>query len=289
MRRSFLTGFVAVVVVMTIAACRIADPGTDPPSQEVQVTASSTPTTLRTIPLGPRETRWIRVSIPSHLRGSNQRLVVEANDDGGRRQLDLVVYDSSGSTPLASTSGIAYFEPGLSGIGGGDIGPSATRDGEVERSVSVVGRCFGPCIARRAPTGLTQTYVRLTNRSNDSYTVPFLAWAEPFIDEGEPANDTRAGAVPVSRANPYRGAIEVLGDVDYVRFTQVGRIAFSERPGYDTNLVMQVFEADGRELTTLTPGQTVTVIDGDFAVVGSRAVAPRASVYGFYDVYYDND
>jgi hypothetical protein len=263
------------------------------PMVEVDSTTDSTES-VASLELEAGETRWIRVNIPSAQRGVDRRIVVEADDDDGRRELDLVLYEPDRVTPTASTSGAAFFRPGLQGIGGGFVGtalgagslrPLAAAP-DVDRSVSVEGFCFGPCIARRAPNSLTHVYVRITNAGNTNTTVPFYAYTEPFIDERSPENDTPQGAVSVSQTESYRGAIEVLGDVDWVRFAQPGTIVVTQREGYDVNLRIELYDQTGTFVEAYDPGEPFVVIDGDRAAIGSDPQAQRASVYGFYDVDY---
>jgi hypothetical protein len=286
MNRTFLTVLSAVVAVLVLTACQVTITPWEPPAVDVAVTASSSPTDpVANVQLAAGQTRWIQVSVPSGLRGSDMRLVVEADDDVGFRQLDLVLYSSSGSA-IASTSGIAYFMPGLSGIGQGDIGPGASAARlEVDRSVSVVGSCFGPCISRRAD--VSSVYVRITNDGTTNEVVPFYAYAEPWIDEGETANDARSGAVPVSSAGFYRGAIERLGDIDWVRFSDSGTVYFDERPGYDSNLVMTLHDVVGNQFDTIFPGESYVVFAGEYGRIASSSQSPRASTYGFYTVELD--
>jgi hypothetical protein len=279
---------VALALVGTLVACQVA---VAPPidGEVLHVTASSSSDQpVRTVSLPAAGEVWLRVAVPAHLRGSGQRLVVEADDDDGFRQLDLVLYEPDGFTPTASTSGTAYFRPGLQGIGFGDIGTSLGV--EADRSVAVVGQCFGPCISRRAPNTLTHVYVRVMNASNTAYTVPFYAYAEAFIDAGEPSNDDAAGAVPVSFASPYRGALERLGDVDWVRFTQSGTINLAERAGYNLNTRLTIFSVGPGggliEVGTIAPGQSASVFSNEYGRIRSSTTSPRASVYGFYNVFY---
>jgi hypothetical protein len=283
-----------VAVVGLLAACAQVTPS-ERPSQVVEVnstTASGEPVTSLELAAG--ETRWIRVNIPPAQRGADRRIVVEAHFDEGRRELDLVLFEPDRVTATASTSGTAFFRPGLQGIGGGFVGTALgtgslrpfTGAPDVDRSVSVEGFCFGPCIARRAPSSLTHVYARITNSGNTNTTVPFYAYTEPFIDERSPENDTSQGAVAVSTTQSYRGAIEVLGDVDWVRFEEPGTIVVTQREGYDVNLRIELYDQTDTFVEAYGPGEPFVVIDGDRAAIGSDPQAQRASVYGFYDVDY---
>lgn len=293
MKGSLSKGLAAVLALLVLTSCGVTIGPIDPPTTDRSVTSrtdSAAPVT--SVSLAPGETKVIRVSIPSAQRGVGRRLVVEFDDAGGVRQLDLVLYGSDGVTPTASTSGTAFFRPGLLGLDGGFIGtglvaPNVLGDDQVDRSVSVVGQCFGPCIARRSD--VTQVFVEVTNTSGfDNYpSVPFYAYTEPWIDEGEPQNDSLSGAVRITTTSSYRGAIERLGDVDYVRFAQSGFVAFDERPGYDVNLVLDLYSSGGVFIRSVRPGDPrFDVVANDFARIYSESPV-RASVYGFYLVYYD--
>jgi hypothetical protein len=242
------------------------------------------------------ETVVFRVNVPSDQRGTDRRLVIEVDDDEGVRQLDLVLLDPNGATATASTSGTAFFQPGRQGVGEGFIGTRLTaadarlRADVVDRAVSIIAECFGPCISRPAPGDLTHVYVEVTNVGGGSETVPFYAYTQPYLDEAEPANDSPAGAVDVSTGQPFRGAIEVIGDEDWVYFADPGTVTLTQREDYDLNIRMQVVDEDGFIVDTILPGQSATVFTGDFGVIEHDPAQPtRASVYGYYDVAYVND
>lgn len=294
MRRFVQIGSALAAAVVTLAACGgvTVGPGT-PPSADVTVVSSTNPDApVRNITIGANESVFVRIDVPSNQRGVGRRLVVEADDDGGATALDLVLYAANGVSPIASTSGTAYFRPGLQGLDGGFIGTSlATRTGRTEpgaeRSVSVVGQCFGPCISRRADVSVA--YVEIRNRSPFTDLVPFYAYTEAWIDETEPANDVRFGAPDLSPADAfYRGAIERLGDVDFVRFAADGSVTFDGRAGYDLDAVLQIVTSGGQPIQ----GERYRVGDGPFDVFAGEyarieSEAPRASVYGYYTLAYE--
>jgi hypothetical protein len=293
MNHPFAKPIAALVALLLLTSCGGVTIGpVDPPTVDREITSRTDTTSPVDITLAAGETKFIQVNVPSGQRSVERRLVVEADDDEGATQLDLVLYGPNGVTPTASTSGTAFFRPGLLGLGQGFIGTSAARQsgrdapGEVTRSVSVVGECFGPCIARTA--NVSVVYVELTNTSTFDDVVPFYAYTEEWIDPGETQNDSLAGAVAVSQADAYRGAIERLGDVDYVRFTQAGNVIFDERPGYDVNLVLDLYGPGGTFIRSVRPGAApFDVFANEYAVIRSASPS-RASVYGFYDVYYGN-
>ena len=157
------------------------------------------------------------------------------------------------------------------------------KAGDGDRSISVVGECVGPCISRRADVSVV--YVEVQNTSAFDDTTPFYAYTEPWIDEAETANDTLAGAAQVSPTDGFRGAIERRGDHDYVWFPQDGTVAFDGRPDYNVNFELDLYEADGTFVGTYGPGDDFIVLANEYALIRSDPTAPRASVYGFYDVY----
>ncbi|MBA2665953.1 MAG: hypothetical protein H0U69_02835 [Trueperaceae bacterium] len=270
--------------------------------EDADVTVDSNTNSTQSVTMldmGAGETVWVRVNVPTSQTGVGRRLVVEAADDEGAVLLDMVLYESDGTTPTASTSGTAYFRPELEGVGEGFVGtalepgaPRPLRDtgGEVERSVSVVGNCFGPCISRAAPAGLSHVYVRVTHLGFSSETVPFYAYTETFIDEEEPVNNAPSGAVSVSTTDSYRGALETLDDVDWIFFEQDGVVGLTQRPEYDVLPILVLFDANEQEIGTFGPGELIPVLAGDRGAVISDdqdPEGPRASVYGWYEVGYD--
>jgi hypothetical protein len=283
MKRSLTSGFVAMVVLLVLVACGISVGPAEPPTADRSVqTRSGLGPAQATLTMAPNETKLIRVSIPSDQRSSARRLVVEADDDDGRRQLDMVLFSGNGVTPIASTSGTAFFRPGLQGIGDGFIG---TAKGVEQLQGGIGGVCLGPCISHA--THASVYFVELRNRTTSTVSVPFYAFTEPWQTPNEPHNDGPAGAVSVPpRGDFFRGVIERVGDVDYVRFPQAGRVAFDRRANYDTQLELRLYSVTGAYIQTVRPGDDAfDVFPNEYARIGS--VGQRASVYGFYDVYYD--
>jgi hypothetical protein len=295
MQRSFLKGLAAAALVATLTACGLTFDGFDPVVPDGTVTSNTNPTAPVTqVQLAAGQTIWIQVNVPSAQRGVARRLVIEADDDGGATSLSLVLFDADGVVPLASTSGTAYFRRGLAGLDAGFVGTAlaervgrAGREAEVVRSIDIALECVGPCISRRAD--VSSVMVRLRNDGPFSDTVPFYAYTETWRDPGEIQNDSVLGRRDVSRATAYRGAIERLGDIDFVRFTQSGMVNFDQRPGYNLNLQLDLYTAGGAFLGRYSPGAPAfPVFANEYAMIRSNPSAERASVYGFYDVYYSD-
>jgi hypothetical protein len=283
MNRSLSRGFVTVVVLLMLVACGSSGGPGEPPTAVRRVeTRSGLGPPQASLTMARDESKVIRVSIPADQRSSGRRLVVEADDAGGARQLDLVLYSGNGVTPIASTSGTAFFRPGLQGIDDGFIG---TAIGVEPLQAGIGGVCLGPCISHR--TDGSVYFVELTNRTASTVSVPFYAFTESWQTPNEPQNDGPAGAVSVPpRGGFFRGVIERVGDVDFVRFPQAGWIAFDRRSGYDTRLELDLYSVTGAYIMTVRPGDDVfEVFPNEFARI--RSVGQRASVYGHYDVYYD--
>lgn len=292
--RRFVPLAAIAALTLVLAACEITiTPGPTPPAQadyEFDATASfADPVGSITVPQG--ASRTIDVQVPSSLRSSTQRLVVEIDDEGTYR-LDMVMYEPDRTTPYASTSGGAFFAPGLSGVGVGFLElPVGTR--EVSTSgIRPLPLCFGPCIARTATDSVVR--VRVTNAvGSGSLTLNVYAYVDDFLDLGEPSNDSVGNADVVDTSNGAAGVIELLGDRDYVVFPTAGTIAFSERSvgttqyDFDANLRLRVVNQDLVEQAVLMPGEDFGVQAGWIGIVFSDPASPRATVGGAHYVFYD--
>jgi len=274
----YLTDSIVITIVDPV-------PPAEPDPFDVEVTAGDSffdpPVGNIEVPAG--ATTTIKVNIPTQLRGSGQRVTVEASTDSDF--LDLVLYTDDDDAPYASTSGSAYFRPGLAGLREGFLQPALST-----QSVDVVLNCAGPCIATPAPVGQAYVVATLTNVGPSPAVVPLYTYVEPLIDTSEPDNDLLDGAPVISLSSvPFRGAIELLGDHDFVWFADSGNVQFDERLGYDVDLVMDLFEVDGHIWTTIRPGDSRFVFANEYGRVRSDPLAPRASAFGYYTVGYEED
>lgn len=290
-----LRSFAALAALaMVLAACQvtITDGKTPLAQADYEFSASSSfanPVGSIVVPEG--ASRLIDIQVPSSLRSSTQRLVVEVDDQGTYR-LDMVMFAADLTTPYASTSGGAFFAPALAGIGDGFLElPVGTR-GVGTSGIRPLYLCFGPCIARFATESVVR--VRVTNAAGSgSLTLPVYAFVDDFLDEGEPANESVANADVVDSANGAAGVIEVLGDRDYVAFPTTGTIAFNERSvgstqyDFEANLRLRIVDADLVEQVVLEPGATFAVQSGWYGIVFSDPAAPRATVGGAHYVFYE--
>ena len=290
-----LSSFAALAALaLVLAACQVTvTPGPTPPAQpDYDFTANATfgdPVGSIVLPEG--ASRTIDIAVPSALRSSTQRLVVEI-DDLGTYRLDMVMYESNRTTPYASTSGGAFFAPGLSGIGAGFLElPAGTRDVSTS-GIRPLPLCFGPCIARTATDSVVR--VRVTNAvGSGSLTLSVYAYVDAFLDIDEPANESVATADMVDSGNGAAGVVELLGDRDYVWFPTAGTIAFRERTvgsaqyDFEANLRLRIVNADLVEQAVLQPGQDYGVQAGWYGIVFSDPTAQRATVGGAHYVFYD--
>lgn len=294
-RRRFTVLGTAALLVVSLSACQITITPGPPPLGEADYTFTANDDFLTSvgsvsIPVG--ASRTVDVVVPSALRGSSRKLVVEVAD-GGTYALDMVMYESNRTTPYASTSGGAYFAPGLDGLGRGFLQLATTSLGGLGTSSVAPGpQCQGPCIAKIATDSVVR--VRVDNEAGlTTLDVDVYAYVDGFLDVGEPGNDTIANAEVVDTGTGAAGMIELLGDRDYVAFPSAGLISFREAAQgidpyvYDANLRLRIVNDVLEQQVVLVPGQDYFVQAGWYGIVYSDASDPRATVGGEHNVFYD--
>jgi len=259
LRRSLRLAVVALAI-FALAACEISigpvpyDPvlsGTYP----AQVTTSPTP--LRNnVPIAPGDTLVFRIDMPDGVRDLLYGEVVGSG-------LRVGWLSTSGAT-LAVSESRAYFA--------GSVGALATGaavdplDAVAPRSVGVRYVCLGPCAAIR-PTASGHRYLAVRNissvpRSFDLYA--YSMFANDSEDRGANSNDTAATATPFGAGVDLEGAIELLGDRDWFRYTgSTDRIlTFTVAEGSE-GVGLQLRFEDGAVLSGLPGGPTAVLRPGD--------------------------
>lgn len=309
--RARLVSF-SVFVALFVTACGGGGSGPVIPSGPSASSSFDSPVLTGT--LAARETRQINVRIPSSLRSTSSRLVIDVVASSGDYPFNLVLYFPGASTPMASTAGPQFFAPGLEGLDRGlpsaaaqsdDRRPAPTANPGVGRSQTGLPFCEGACLARSAPSSLAYVTIEVENVFNASTDFELYAYVERYgqidsagrVDANEPANNSLSGAAVVSTAESYIGLIDrVVGlsggtfrtDEDYVQFAQGGTIELAMFAYPDVvNIRMDLFDGlDGSFLATLTPGDSFFVLSGDYGRVYTSGSDQRMAVYGPYEVFY---
>lgn len=97
------------------------------------------------------------------------------------------------------------------------------------QAIVALPECKGSCI-QYDPSAADSFLVRVTNRSGADTRVELSAFVDEFADPYEAeGNDSVGNAVPVRASGSSvveSGAIELIGDVDYWRFTRSGTVVF---------------------------------------------------------------
>lgn len=265
-------------------------------SQLLFLQAASSSSLPRTgFTLEPGASATVNIAIPPHLRSAHLRHTVEVvtNTSGA---LDLLWLDPGSLTPLASTSGPAFFAPGWAGVrSGGFVSAHASaHEAELDlgsldvapAGIGVLGSCRGPCISMRAD--VAQVSVRVRNRSPYPAHVDLYAFVGAFVDAAEPNNAHPQAATPVPSGGYAAGVLETLGDRDYFYLPHAGRVDLFERAGYASNLRVGVVHPFTHAITELSvrSGGFFDVFGPSIVVVYSSPLAPRASAYGTYWLAY---
>lgn len=293
--RRFFVPAAALVVALLLAGCQITiGPTPNPPADaDYEFTANADFTSfVGTVSVPRGSSRTVDIFVPSSLRGGDRRLVVEVDDDDNDTYaLDMVMFGSDRTTAYASTSGGAYFAPGLTGLGRGFLQVPVLSTGVGASSVRTSPVCQGPCIARVANDAVVR--VRVDNvTGSGTLDLQVYAYVDAFLDVGEPGNDMIAGAEVVDAANGAAGMIELLGDRDYVSFPTAGLISFRENSDgvppytYDANLRLRIVNGLLEQQAVLVPGEDYLVQAGWYGIVFSDPSDTRATVGGAHYVFY---
>jgi hypothetical protein len=265
--------FTATLVSLTLvlAACEItvSPPPTPtwPPTfaGSLEAQATFTPTAQASGTLAPGATRYYDLDVDV------QRDLVYA-EVAGSSDLRVTIF-TSGGTRLAVSESPDYFGASLNAIGASaaDLGAS---------SISVEFQCLGPCAA--VPSAASSYVVAVTNTGNSSRSFEVFAYTFNETDENEP-NDAVGSATLLNGAGNYRGAIEVLGDVDHFEYNATaGGSFFVVFQPFDMALGLELEILDCEECEILdgsTGFQVEGLLDGDILRVRSAAgrAGPSAS------------
>lgn len=275
LKRSSLVALLAVLAV--IASCTPRPEPIPPPEDSIPVQATASPQ-------DPAHT----VTIPA-----NDEVVFDllAIAGGG---FDVFYVELSANLPLelrrssnygtlvASSSSPAFFASGASGLGGAaaseelDLG---ALGGELEpQAIGVRRVCAGSCAIRPVSDKL---HARVRNTTQSPQTVTLFYFGDVFQDDGEPGNDSRAGAPNL--ASDDEGAIELIGDTDFWRAPSRRNVTLTQAAGA-LPVRGVVVNTDGVAVSEpFGAGQTVEVCEGFFvrvnATTANRAAAPGRSAY----------
>lgn len=204
-----LLPFAAIAALaLVLAACQISvtpPTPTFPPSLAGTVTAQDTnnPTAQASGTLAPGTIRYYRVNVPT-ARGL---LYGEVSNDAGLR---VSLYTSGGSMVAVSNSR-TFFATSVAGLSAADAAVDVGGS-----SIAVPYACVGPCAAV-VPSASSTYYLGVANTSGSTRAYEVFAYTMDETDENEP-NDASLGATVLAGATSDRGAIEVVGDVDYFEY-----------------------------------------------------------------------
>jgi hypothetical protein len=254
-RRSLRLAGVALAI-FALAACQISiGPGTFPPVLSGEETAQVTtkPTVLRSnVQIAQGATLYYRIDLAD---GARDLLYGEAVGSGLR-----VSWMSTTGATLAVSQSPDFFAGSAGGLTGA-AGDAA--DAIAPRAIDVPYICLGPCAAI-APSASGTYYLAVRNISDGMRSFNLFAytmWANDFEDRGSASNDTPETATPFGAGDDLIGAIELVGDRDWYRYTgsSVRLLTFT---------VAEESESVGLRLRilngpVLTSGQTETLFPGD--------------------------
>ena len=259
LRRSLRLAAVALAI-FALAACEISfGPGPFAPDIEDTFTAQvTTPlTALRSnVQIARDETLVFRINMPDGVRDLLYGEVVGSG-------LRVSWLSTSGAT-LAVSQSPDFFAGSVGALATGSS--VDTLDAVAPRSVGDRYTCVGPCAAI-SPTASGYRYLAVRNLSNGPRSFDLYAYsmfANDSEDRGANSNDTAATATPFGAGVDLEGAIELLGDRDWFRYTgSTDRIlTFTVAEGSE-GVGLQLRFEDGTVLSGLPGGPTAVLRPGD--------------------------
>ena len=261
LRRSLRLAVVALAI-FALAACEISiGPITFPPvltgTETAQVTTE--PTALRSnVEIVQGETLYYRINMAD---GARDLLYGEVVGTGLR-----VSWMSTTGTTLAVSQSPAFFAGSVGALTGAAIDAA---DAVAPRAIDVPFVCLGPC-AVIAPTAAGTYYLAVRNISNGTRSFNLFAYtmfANDLEDRGSASNDTMATATPFGAGDAPIGAIELLGDRDWFRYTGSDRLlTFTVTDGSEQVGLRLRFETGG---LVLRSGESAVVRNDDLVEVYS--------------------
>lgn len=260
MKRFVLVVTLLLTFLLFLTACQVTITPIITPDETVSATLDpQQAVSTFNLPVG--ASRVVEVLLPTEVQ-QRQAIYLELD-----KNLDLVVYRSNANV-YASSSSAQFFATGELGV---------QTDLEVAE-IGVTVTCRGSCVIRDANE--SSFLVKVTNESSSGLQVKLFAYAEDYQDQGEFANDTLAGAVPLGASQS--GAIESLGDIDFYAVTINGSLSLNSVSS--VGIRGEIYDAFGNFIDDLVPGGPgVRTVAGDyvqiFAQNNERAAASASSLY----------
>ena len=256
LRRSLRLAVVALAI-FALAACEISiGPAPFAPDVEGTYTAriQTTPTALRSnVTIAQGQTLFFRIDMPDGVRDLLYAEVVGSD-------LRVGWLSTTGAT-LAVSESQAYFAGSVDALATGAAVDAP--DAIAPRSIDVPFVCLGPCAAI-APKTSGYYYLAVRNLSGGSRSFDLFAytmWANDLEDRGSASNDTLETATPFGVGDDLIGAIELVGDRDWYRYTGSSDrlLTFTVTEGSESvGLRLRILNGP-----VLTSGQTETIYPGD--------------------------
>lgn len=272
MKRTFSILAGVATLAALLAGCFIVDDGFTPaPRVDGTVTAGtvSSRTVTRLGPLDNNSSVLYEINVPTGLRQA-EMLHVELNQNVLLELLD------SGERVIAASRSRTHFGPTLASLQG-------VTEMFAPQSVEVRPACVGSCILH-PPRGQGSFYARVTNQSGVPMAVELTVYVEPFADNAEPNNTPATATVIGSGTVDESGAIEILGDVDYWRFSEPGQIYFDGSFGAD--LRASIVDSAGNEVgDRLQAGDSFPVFTGEILKVWSPS-GLAGNAHGLGSLYF---
>ena len=264
---------VLLPLVGVLAACNVTIVFPVTPTPVAAQGPSGSATAVATPSLAPGDVRYYEIDVSASQRTNYDVLQVELDHN-----LNLTFYGPSGSI-YASSSSPDYFASGKLGLASL---AATSAPGATPQSIGVSRTCLGSCVIQQLNAGTY--YIRVENQTGSTVNASVYAFVRTYDDTGEPGNDSQSGAVTLpAGSSGDSGAIETLGDTDYWTMGASGTLSFDG--GTLVNARADVIDGiDGRLVTTLQPGQSASVFQGDIVEVYAQG-DQRAAVSGSTPYY----
>jgi len=203
----------------------------------------------------------------------------------GAGNLRVRMLDGIGRTLAVSRSPV-YFAGSLSALTTTEV--EVERAGEAEGlvrpQIAVEFLCEGPCVAVAPGAGDT-FFLEVTNTGSQTRFFDLFAYtfaANDLNDRGAASNDARPSATTISGLGTLSGAIELLGDLDWFRYTGA-QARVLEFTALDPRLDLRLQFDDGTVLTGLPGDRTTNLYQGDvFVVYSASGRAGPSGTSGYY-------